>query len=231
MPPRARRLVGLLVPILLPLAAATGCLDVLTGSSPPASVAILLTQQADATEPLDGERLDVTITGPGIETPIFGSFRFVNDTARAVLQVPQGRDRLVSVAVFDSSNALVASGETVVEIGGGARVRVEIEIAPTVGDQPITVTVGNTVLTVTPGSLALSAGDTVVLGVTVTDQAGVPLTGVVPTFASSNPAIASVSPIGAVAGRLQGVTAVTVSANGVAARVPVVVSVPSLRSP
>jgi hypothetical protein len=224
-----RRLFSVL--LLLPILAATGCLDVLTGTAVRSRVALVVVQLAEANEPLDGERLDVSITGPGITTPIFGSFRFINDTARAELQVPLGSDRRVFVAVFDSANVMVASGEATVEIGSGVAVSVPVAIAPTSGSQPIIVRVGNTIVSVTPGSLTLELGDSTALAVSVTDQDGVPITGAVPSFASSNPAIASVSPTGVVTGRLQGVTAVTVTALGVAARIPVGVVVPSLRSP
>lgn len=212
---------------LLPIIAATGCLDALTGTPVRQGVAVLLVlQQASSSVPLDGERVDVTISGPGIDEPIFGSFRFINDTARAELRVPQGRDRLVAVAVFDSANTLIGSGEAIVEVGAGASVRVPVEISPTTGQQPIVVRAGNTIVSVTPGSLTLAPGDSAALTVTITDQDGVPIAGAVPAFASSNPSLASVSATGMVTGRVQGVTAITVTALGVAARIPVGVAAP-----
>ncbi len=212
--------------------AIAGCGDVLTGASIRANVVVLLQQEANSpTVVLEGERVDVTITGPGIDPPISGSFRFVNDTARAELQVPVGKDRRVLVAVFDSTNTLIASGESTVEIGSGVTVSVPVVIAPTSGSQPIIVRVGSTVLSVTPGSLTLAPGATATFTVSVVDQDAVPIAGAVPAFASSNPAIATVSATGVVTARLQGVTAVTVTALGVAARIPVSVSAPTLRSP
>lgn len=216
--------------IVLPLLAVAGCGETLTGTTVRARVALVL-DQAGSPTPLDGERVDVSISGPGISTPIFGSFRFINDTARVELDVPLGRERLVFVAIFDSTNTLVASGETTITVGSGVTVTVPVPIAPTSGEQPIIVRVGSTTLTVTPGTLLLSPGDTASLGVTITDQDGAPIAGAVPTFASSNPAIAGVSATGLVTGRLDGVTAITVSALGVAARVPVSVATPTLRSP
>ena len=216
---------------LLLLLAATGCLDLLTGTKMRARVAVLLVQLAESNVPLDGERLDVSITGPGIDPPIFGSFRFINDTARAELTVPLGSNRRVFVAVFDSSNVIVASGEATVEISSGIAVNVPVVIAPTTGTQPIIVRVGNTIVSVTPGSLTLAPGATSALSVVITDQGGVPILGVVPSYASSNPSIASVSASGLVTGRVQGITAITVTALGVAARIPVGVVLPTLRSP
>ena len=216
---------------LLLLLGSAGCLDVLTGAPVRARVAVLLIQLAESNVPLDGERLDVSITGPGIDPPIFGSFRFINDTARAELTVPLGVDRRVFVAVFDSSNNLVASGEATVEIGSGVSVSVPVQIAPTVGTQPITVTVGNTTISVTPGSLTLAPSATTALNVTITDQNGLPIVGAVPSYASSNPSIASVSASGLVTAHIQGTTAITVTALGAAARIPVGVVLPNLRSP
>lgn len=216
--------------LLLALVTAAGCGERVTGAAVRARVALIL-DQAGSPTPLDGERVDVSISGPGISAPIFGSFRFINDTARVELDVPLGRDRLVSVAIFDSTNTLIASGESIIEVGSGRTVTVPVPIEPTEGEQPIVVRVGGTTLTVTPGTLTLALGATAPLAVTITDQDGAPIAGAVPTFASSNPSIASISATGVVTGRLAGVTAITVSALGVAARVPVSVSVLNLRSP
>lgn len=216
---------------LLLLLATTACLDVLTGTAVRARVAVLLIQLAESNVPLDGERMDVSISGPGIQPPIFGSFRFINDTARAELSVPVGPDRLVSVAVFDSSNNIIASGEATVEIGSGVSVDVPVTIAPTDGTQPIIVTAGNTTISVTPGTLTLVPNATSPLSVTITDQQGAPIAGAVPSYASSNPSIASVSPSGIVTAHVQGITAITVTALGVAARIPVAVVIDNLRSP
>lgn len=214
----------------LPLLLIAGCGETLTSTSVRARLALVL-DEAGSPTPLDGERVDVSISGPGISPPIFGSFRFINDTARVELDVPLGDERRVFVAIFDSTNTLIASGETTITVGSGATVTVPVPIAPTSGDQPIIVRVGSTTLTVSPGTLSLAPGDTASLTVAVTDQDGLPIAGAVPTFASSNPSIATVSATGVVTGRLDGVTAITVSALGVAARVPLGVSTPGLRSP
>lgn len=216
---------------LLFLLATTACLDVLTGTTVRARVAVLLVSLAESNVPLDGERMDVSISGPGIDPPIFGSFRFINDTARAELSVPLGPDRRVFVAVFDSANTIIASGEATVEVGAGVSVNVPVTIAPTDGTQPIIVTLGNTTIAVTPGTLTLAPNATSTLSVAITDQQGAPIAGAVPTFASSNPSIASVSASGIVTARVQGITAITVTALGVAARIPVAVGSPDLRSP
>lgn len=220
----------LLFLFLMPLLLLASCGETLTSTSVRARLALVL-DEAGSPTPLDGERVDVSISGPGINPPIFGSFRFINDTARVELDVPLGRDRRVFVAIFDSLNTLIASGETTIDIGSGASVDVPVPIAPSSGDQPIIVRVGSTTLTVTPGTLLLAPGQTAQLTVAVTDQDSLPIAGALPTFASSNPAIATVSATGVVTGRLDGVTAITVSALGVAARVPLSVSTPSLRSP
>lgn len=224
-----RRLLALL--ILLPIGAALGCGETLTGASLRAHLVLLLQDQNGSPTPLPGERVDVSVSGPGIDPPIFGSFAFINDTARVELQVPVGRDRRVFVAIFDSTSTMIASGEATVEIGSGVTVSVPVSISPTSGDQPIIVRIGSTSLIASPGTLTLPLGGTAALSVSVLDPEGVPIEGAVPTFASSNPSIATVSATGVVTGRLQGVTAVTVTALGVAARIPVSVAAPALRSP
>jgi hypothetical protein len=145
--------------------------------------------------------------------------------------VPLGPDRRVFVAVFDSSNNIIASGESTVEIGSGVSVNVPVTITPTDGTQPIIVTVGNTTISVTPGTLTLAPNETSPLSVVITDQQGASIVGAVPSYASSNPSIASVSASGIVTAHVQGITAITVTALGVAARIPVGVVIDNLRSP
>jgi len=217
--------------LLLILLVAAACGDTLTGASIRPRVALVLTDEAGSPVPLDGERVDVSISGPGISRPIFGSFRFVNDTATVELDVPLGRDRRVFVAIFDSTNTLVASGEITIVVGSGSTITVPVPIAPTSGDQPVIVTVGSTTITVTPGTVTLAPGDSVALNVSVRDQNGQPIAGASPTFASSNPSIAAVSATGVVIGRIPGATSVSVTALGVAARIPVSISTANLRSP
>ncbi len=210
---------------------ASACGEPITQAGLVPSLALVLQAENGSPVPLDGERVDVSISGAGISPPIFGSFRFTGDSARADLRVPVGRDRLVAVAVFDSSNILIGSGEALVDVGSGASVNVPVAILPVSGEQPIIVRAGNVTLTVDPGSMTLAPGDSLALSVSITDGQGLPIAGAIPSFASSNPGIASVSAAGMVKGRVQGVTAVTVTALGVAARVPVSVSQPVLRSP
>jgi len=219
-----------LVSLLLVLLTA-GCGAVITESPRLAALQLQLLAENGSPIPLDGERVDVSITGSGIAQPIFASFRFEGDSVVAELQVPIGRDRLVAVAVFDSANVLVASGETLIDVGSGGVADVSVPIAPSSGDQPIVVTVGGTRVSVTPGTLNLLTGQSTPLTVSITDLQDQPLAGAVPSFASSNPALVSVTPAGLVTGNQQGVTAVTVTALGVAARVPVSVSLSPLQSP
>ncbi len=217
--------------VFLLLLLTVACGEPFTAAQLDVRVALVLQAANGSPVPLDGERVDVSVSGAGIDPPIFGSFRFTGDSALVELSVPIGRGRLVSVAVFDSSNVLVASGEALVDIGAGVSVDVPVPILPSTGDQPIIVTAGNITLTVNPGSLTLPPGDSAALSVSITDGQGLPIVGVTPSFASSNPGIASVSTTGMVKARVQGVTAVTVTALGVAARIPVSASQPDLRSP
>lgn len=216
--------------LALALCVVAGCGETITAARRGGTIALIL-QQAGSPVPLDGERVDASVSGAGITTPIFGSFRFTGDSALVELTVPVGRDRLVSVAVFDSANILIASGEALVDIGSGVSVDVPVTVTPSSGDQPIVVTVGGISLSVTPGTLTMAPGDSITLDVDILDHLAAPIVGATPSFASSNPAIVGVSSTGRVAARLQGVTAVTVSALGVSARVPVSVAQSPLRSP
>jgi hypothetical protein len=184
-------------------------------------------RSADATTQLTGERLDVVVTGPGIETPVTASVRFVNDTARVELEVPRGDDRVIQLAIFDSSDVLIASGQTTTNIGTGAAVTVPVVVAPTTGTLPVVVTGGAVTLSIAPGTVTLGPGGTQALTATVTDATGAPIQGATVRYASSNPAVASVNPTtGVITAVIPGTTFVTANVLGVAARIPVAVSLP-----
>lgn len=196
--------------------------------SPGPGVAVSLDiRQADNTVQLTGERLDVVVTGPGIDTPLTASVRFVNDTARVEIEVPRGETRVIQLAIYDSSDVLIASGQTTTNIGAGAAITVPVVVAPTTGTLPVVVVGGAITLSVAPGTVSLAPGGTQTLTATVTDPAGAPITGAAVRYASSNPAIASVNPVtGAITAVIPGTTFVTASVLGVAARIPVAVSPP-----
>ncbi|MDX2183753.1 MAG: hypothetical protein SFW08_07210, partial [Gemmatimonadaceae bacterium] len=142
----ARGLWSVLVGVLL-----TACFEPV---SPGRGVAVLLDiRQADNTVQLTGERLDVVVTGPGIETPVTASVRFVNDTARVELEVPRGEARVIQLAIYDSSDVLIASGQSTANIGTGVAVTVPVVVAPTTGTLPIVVTGGAITLSVAPGTV------------------------------------------------------------------------------
>jgi len=173
----------------------------------------------------------VTVTGARIDPPLVFNFPVVGDTARGTMVLPVGTARTLVAQGFDSAGTQVYRGEVTINVVAGTNAAVTLVMAPLLGSQPIIVRVGNTTVTVTPGTLSLAPGDTARLTVAVTDQDGVAIPGATPVFASSNPAFATVAATGLVTARLNGTTAVTVSARGVAARIPVTVATPSLRSP
>lgn len=173
----------------------------------------------------------VTVTGARIDPPLVFNFPVVNDTARGTMVLPVGNARTLVAQGFDSAGVEIYRGEVTINVVAGTNPAVTLVMAPRLGSQPIVVRVGSTTVTVTPGTLSLAPGDTARLTVAVTDQDGVAIAGVTPVFASSNPAFATVSATGLVTARLNGATAVTVTARGVAARIPVTVATPTLRSP
>jgi hypothetical protein len=86
-------------------------------------------------------------------------------------------------------------------------------------------------ITVSPASASIQAGSTQEFGAVGFDQYGNPMSGIVFTWSSSNPNIASVTAVnsegkndGVAAGIAAGSTQITVSANGVSAAVPLTVT-------
>ena len=131
--------------------------------------------------------------------------------------------------VYTSSNPAVASvsaSGVVTGIAAGS-----VTITATVEGVKATVSVTVTAdpvpvasITINPSPLTLKVGLGALLNVTLRDAAGNLLTGRVVTFATSNPAVATVSPTGLVLGLVPGTATVTATADGVRATVNVTVT-------
>lgn len=166
----------------------------------------------------------VTVTGPGITTPITGIFFFdTSGTATATMTVPVGSPRVLTISIFDAADVLLFMGTDTISVVPGNNPPTTVTITPTAGSVPITVVVGSYVVAVSPTSATIAVGATRTFTATVTAPGGAPA-GVAAAWATSNPAVVSVDPVTGVAtGRIPGSATITATALGVAAAAAVTV--------
>lgn len=185
-------------------------------ADPAAPARVALALQFTADQQVAVERVEVTITGDGLERPITETLLFVNDTARGDIEVPAGRLLTIRVDVFNSANARVATGETTTQVGSGVSVTVPLQMRVLVGNVPITVIGTIIVVGVTPGTASVRAGGSATIAVQVRDTAGAPLA--VPiTWGVDRPPAAIVGAGGEVQLLDTGVVRITASAGNRAA--------------
>lgn len=141
-------------------------------------------------------------------------------TATATLTDNAGQTATGRAVAWQSSNpALVtvtAAGLVTAVAPGNATVSAISE--GKVGNAPLDVTPGVAAsIEITPADIAVRVGETSMLAAKVKDALGSVLTGRTLTWASSNPAVATVAPTGQVTGVGAGTTTATVTADGVTA--------------
>jgi YVTN family beta-propeller protein len=121
-----------------------------------------------------------------------------------------------------SDDGLVSSvgpaGETVVTVGGGGLTR----------DVPVVVTPTPSSFAVTPFPIRVGAGKSLQVTVAVLDATGDTIPDAEVTFATLDPAVATVSPTGQVQGLVQGSTQLVVASGSLSTGVPVTVLDPAI---
>ena len=172
--------------------------------------------QLTADQQVTGERVEVQVTGVQLETPITATLLFVNDTARGEIEVPAGQTLTIRVDIYNSANAIVATGETTTQVGSGASVTVPLQIRLLVGNIPVTVVGQVIIVGVTPASATVRAGQSATIAVQVRDSAGQPLA-VPVVWGVDRPPAAWISPAGEVQLLDTGAVRVTASAGNRAA--------------
>ena len=166
----------------------------------------------------------VSVTGPGITTPIVGTFLFdTSGTATATMTIPVGSPRILTIRIFDVADVLLFMGTDTISVAPGVNAPATVTITPTVGSVPITVIVGSFVVSVSPTSATIAVSATRTFSATVLAPGGAP-SAVTAVWATSNPAIVSVDPVTGIAtGRISGSATITATAMGVAAAATVTV--------
>ena len=169
-------------------------------------------------------KADVSVTGPGIATPIVGTFFFdTSGTATATMTIPVGTPRILTISIFDASNVLLFMGTSTISVAPGVNPPATVTIVPSAGTVPIVVTVGTFVVSVTPTSATFAVGATQAFSATVLTPTGAP-SATPAKWATANPAIVQVDSVTGVAtGRISGTTTITATAFGVAASATVTI--------
>lgn len=164
----------------------------------------------------------VEVTGPGIATPLVFNIPVSNGVATGSITIPAGADRLISGRAYDAGGVETHNGSTTVDVAAGTNTGLTLLLTPLTGALPIEIIFGDVTVTVTPQSPQVVVGSTVALvatimvdGITVTDS---------PTWATSDPGIATVSSAGVVTGAAVGIVNVVATFRGVAGSTSVTVS-------
>lgn len=194
------------VALALLVAFATSCLR-----EPAAPGRVALHLQLFADQQVTGERVEVRISGEGLDPPITATLRFVNDTARGEIEVPAGLTVTIVVDVFNAANARVATGETTTRIGSGISVAVPLQLRTLSGTIPVTVVGQVIIVGVTPATATVRVGGTASIAVQVRDSAGQPIA-IPVAWGVDRPPAAVVSATGDVQLLDTGVVRVTASA-------------------
>ncbi|HEU4830459.1 MAG TPA: MopE-related protein [Gemmatimonadales bacterium] len=182
------------------------------GTEPEASIRL----SANVTNtPID--LLVVTVTAADIAVPAVFNLPVVGGLASGTLRVPPGQARLFSVTAFDETGEVTHDGSATRDIQRGQNEPLTIPLTPRSGQVPVTLVFGDFSVEVQPALhvMDLSVATTFQLGVNVMDTQGFPVSGDV-TWATTNPALATVSSTGLVTGHLPGEVDIVASYNGIA---------------
>lgn len=172
--------------------------------------------------PIEG--LGITVSGPGIASPVVANIPAAGATATGTIQVPTGRARLFTVRGFDGTGIQTHEGTATADIRPGTNPSVNVRLYPITASAPISVTVGSYTLTLTPGDGSMVPGATRQYTAAVTDVDGAPVPNATVVWASLDPTVAVVSTGGMVTALAAGQTRIVASVGGVAAQALLTVS-------
>lgn len=170
--------------------------------------------------------LTVEVTAIDMSAPFVYNLTVEEGTATGTIEVPAGSDRLITISAFDANGIETHRGSATVDIVEGDNPPLMITLEALQGSLPIEVHFGSWTVAIEPDPLALEVGQTAQLSAMVTDKAGVVVATDV-SWASANPAIATVDAAGLVTGIAEGTTRITAKANGAVGSVEVAVTAPA----
>lgn len=162
--------------------------------------------------------LVVEVTAADITTPLAFNIPVSNGTATGNLSVPPGSARTITVRAYDANGTMTHEGSATVDVRPGQNVNVPITLTPRAGHVPISINIGSIVVGVTRARAMPAGGDvvgdTTRLAGTVTYPNGSAIPGARVSWATLNPAIATVDSLGLVTARAQGSTRIVATYGG-----------------
>ena len=161
--------------------------------------------------------LVVEITAADIAVPVVFNLTVVNGIATGTLRMPPGEDRLITVRAFDTFGEITHEGSKTVDVQrGNGNPAVSIPMVARSGHIDITIQIGPVSVVVTPSAATVAAGGTVQLDAIITAPNGDEIEDPV-SWATTNPAFATVDASGLVTGVRAGSASMVASYAGVAA--------------
>lgn len=158
-------------------------------------------------------QLVITVSAADIPVPLVFNLTASGGTASGTLLLPPGQARGIVVQAFDATGLVTHDGGDTVDVVAGPNPPLTIVLLPRGGQQPIVVVIGSITIQVTPGVAGANVSSTVQLTAQILGPGNVPVSGPV-VWASTNPAIASVSSSGLVTALRSGTVLIVATAYG-----------------
>ncbi len=162
--------------------------------------------------------LVVQVSAADLPASLVFNLAVVNGVASGTIKIPPGAARTIHVTAVDDQGDVTHEGSATIDVRPGQNPPVQIKLAPKSGQVPISVTFGNFGVVVSPPSATIdvAAKTPLQLAVTVTDVNGQVITAPQIGWATSQPAVATVSASGFVTGLINGSATIVATYEGVA---------------
>lgn len=213
-----KRTTTTLLAAVLALAVGYACSDS-TGPEPSSQLAVVPIQLSSAPQL---STLVVEVTAADLDTPLVFNLQLVGGTASDTLSIPAGSDRLITVRGYDANSIETHRGSVTIDLQEGENPAVTIRLDALGASQPVIVVLGTVTVEVSPLADTIASGATTTLAAVVVNEANDTLD-VTPTWASMEPAVATVDTAGIVTGVAAGEAVIVASYGGVAASATIVV--------
>ena len=149
--------------------------------------------------------ITVVVSGPGVDsTLLFNIALNENGVGSGVLRIPTGSGRRIVASAFDAAGVLTHRGDTTLTLVDGTNPPLSLVLVPLDGSLPVVLTFGGSGITISPGDTTIAVGDSVQFTGGGLDSLGAEIDPASIVWASTNPAVASVSATGLVRGESSG---------------------------
>jgi hypothetical protein len=158
----------------------------------------------------------VEVSAEDISPSLIFNLSIGDGDATGTVKVPPGASRTFTIRAFDARGNVTHEGSATRDIRPGQNGALTVVLAPRAGHVQITVNFGSVSIAVDPTDLTLFTDETRTIIATVTTPAGQQITDA-PEWATSNPAVASVTSDGLVTALMAGEADIVATYAGVAA--------------